>query len=108
VVAVTPSRVLIAEADEARALAPREVAPEAVAGVEELEPGHLAAVLELVTAAVPAPAPDMPRRPGARAAGAPAEPDAVDLLRKLGDLRDAGVLTEEEFTAKKAELLRRI
>jgi hypothetical protein len=32
----------------------------------------------------------------------------VDLLHKLGDLRDAGVLTEDEFSAKKAELLRRI
>jgi hypothetical protein len=29
-------------------------------------------------------------------------------LRKLGQLRDAGVLTEEEFAAKKAELLERM
>ncbi|QSR27258.1 hypothetical protein CFH99_16680 [Nocardioides aromaticivorans] len=34
--------------------------------------------------------------------------DALDQLRKLGELRDAGVLTEEEFTAKKADLLGRI
>ncbi len=101
VIAVTASRVLIADEEEARALAPGEVAPEAVAGVEELEPGHLAAVLELVTAAVPAADQPVPPR-------APARPDAVDLLQKLGDLRDAGVLTEEEFTTKKAELLRRI
>src|SRR5688572_3351477 len=71
VIAVTPSRVLIADELQARALAPGEVEPEAVAGVEELEPGHLAAVLELVTAAVPArPAPEASERPGARAAGA--------------------------------------
>jgi hypothetical protein len=40
--------------------------------------------------------------------GAPAPaaaPDAYDQLRKLGELRDAGVLTNEEFDAKKAALL---
>jgi large subunit ribosomal protein L7/L12 len=34
--------------------------------------------------------------------------DPLDQLRKLGELRDAGVLTDEEFEAKKAELLGRI
>ena len=34
--------------------------------------------------------------------------DLLELLRKLGDLRDAGVLTEEEFQAKKTEILARI
>ena len=29
-------------------------------------------------------------------------------LKKLGELRDAGVLTEEEFEKKKAELLDRL
>jgi len=29
-------------------------------------------------------------------------------LRKLGELRDAGILTEEEFAAKKSEILSRI
>ena len=43
--------------------------------------------------------------------GAPAappaapQPDLADQLRKLADLRDAGVLTEEEFAAQKAKLL---
>lgn len=32
----------------------------------------------------------------------------ADLLSRLGQLRDAGVLTEEEFKAKKAEILARI
>jgi hypothetical protein len=38
---------------------------------------------------------------------APAAPqtDLVEQLRKLGELRDAGILTEEEFTAQKAKLL---
>jgi hypothetical protein len=38
---------------------------------------------------------------------APAEPqpDLADRLRKLADLRDAGILTDEEFAAQKAKLL---
>ena len=34
--------------------------------------------------------------------------DPLDQIRKLAELRDAGVLTEAEFEAKKAELLRRV
>lgn len=34
-----------------------------------------------------------------------ARPDFTDTLRKLADLRDAGVLTEEEFARKKADIL---
>ena len=33
-------------------------------------------------------------------------PDLLDQLQKLGDLRDRGLLTEEEFAAQKAKLLR--
>ncbi len=36
------------------------------------------------------------------------DPDALEQLRKLGDLHTAGVLTDAEFDAKKAELLRRL
>jgi hypothetical protein len=32
----------------------------------------------------------------------------MDQLRKLGELRDAGILSEAEFAAKKAEILARI
>jgi Protein of unknown function (DUF2510)/Bacterial PH domain/Short C-terminal domain len=40
------------------------------------------------------------------AAPAPeAKPDLVEQLRRLGELRDAGILTEEEFAAQKAKLL---
>lgn len=35
-------------------------------------------------------------------------PDYVGQLSKLGELCDAGVLTEEEFAAKKAEILSRM
>lgn len=43
----------------------------------------------------------------APAGGAPAD-DPIAQLEKLGALRAAGVVTEEEFAAKKAELLARI
>ena len=34
-----------------------------------------------------------------------AEPDYVEELERLGDLRDKGIITEEEFEAKKNQLL---
>ena len=118
VAAVTPSRVIVASDDEARVIAPGELDPQELTGLDELEPGRLADVLELVTAAVPPPEPEPALAPepapvgaraaGARSAAATPAPEVVDLLHKLGDLRDAGVLTEDEFAAKKAELLRRI
>lgn len=37
-----------------------------------------------------------------------AEPDVLDQIQKLGQLHDAGVLTQEEFDAKKAALLDRL
>ena len=36
------------------------------------------------------------------------ESNSFVLLRELGDLRYDGILTEEEFAAKRAELLARI
>ena len=41
-------------------------------------------------------------------AAAPAAPDIAEQLHKLGSLRDAGVLSDAEFEAKKAELLARM
>ncbi len=35
-------------------------------------------------------------------------PDVMSQLKQLGELRDAGVLTEEEFQAKKTDLLGRL
>lgn len=37
-----------------------------------------------------------------------AAPDPIELLRRLGELRDAGIVTDAEFAAKKAELLSRL
>jgi membrane protease subunit (stomatin/prohibitin family) len=39
------------------------------------------------------------------AAPAPAAADPIDRLKELGELRDSGVLTEEEFQAQKAKVL---
>lgn len=36
------------------------------------------------------------------------QPDVMEQLRKLGELRDAGILTQEEFDAKKTQLLARV
>ena len=42
-----------------------------------------------------------------QAAAAPAEPDYTAELQQLAQLRSQGILTDEEFEAKKAELLAR-
>ena len=39
------------------------------------------------------------------APAAPAQPDMMEQLKKLGELRDAGILTEDEFAAQKARIL---
>jgi hypothetical protein len=38
-------------------------------------------------------------------AGRTSEPDMVDQIRRLGELRDQGLITAEEFEAKKTQLL---
>jgi len=66
-------------------------------------------------------APEAPNFVGAGPAATPAAETAkasiqppgdaatiLSLIEKLGELRDKGVLTEEEFTTKKAELLKRL
>jgi hypothetical protein len=61
-----------------------------------------------VVGGIPVP-PALKPVPGSSAPAARApDPDALEQLRKLGDLRKAGVLTDAEFEAKKAELLGRI
>jgi len=52
-------------------------------------------------------------QPGAAPAAAAAEAgvkpeDVMALLEKLGELKTKGILTEEEFSAKKAELLKKL
>ena len=93
------SRVLIASDGEARVMAPRRARPrgELAAGLDEL-PGR---PWPPCSSWSPPPSRRRRRWGARRRRGAPAAPppDVVDLLYKLGDLRDAGVLTEE-FAAK--------
>ena len=44
-------------------------------------------------------------KPGAAPAEASAEPSYLEELEKLAALHDQGIITEEEFQAKKAQLL---
>lgn len=58
-------------------------------------------IVDLVRARLSAP------KPPATATSA-GQPDIIGQIKQLGELKDAGVLSEEEFEAKKGELLRRL
>jgi uncharacterized Zn finger protein len=45
------------------------------------------------------------QQPPPQQAAAPAQDDMLTQLQKLGELKAAGVLTEEEFAAQKAKIL---
>jgi hypothetical protein len=52
------------------------------------------------------PQPDATSAPTPAAASLPVlSDDAYDQLKKLGELRDAGILTDDEFQAKKNQIL---
>jgi len=58
--------------------------------------------------AAPVAAAPVAAAPAAAAPAAASRPDAaaqLELLTKLGELKQSGILTEEEFQAKKAEIL---
>ena len=57
---------------------------------------QFAALRDAVQEAIAAPASDS------------AQADVIDQLRRLGELRDSGVITQDEFEAKKASLLGQI
>lgn len=46
-----------------------------------------------------------PPQPSAPAPAAAPDADPIAQLKELGELRDSGVLTEDEFAAQKAKLL---
>jgi hypothetical protein len=52
-----------------------------------------------------APAEPPPPPPPAPAPAAPAGPDVIQQLKDLADLKNQGILTEEEFAQQKAKLL---
>lgn len=53
----------------------------------------------------PPPPPTYAAPPPPPPAPAPSEPDVLEQLKTLGELKAAGVLTEEEFAAQKAKIL---
>ena len=69
-----------------------------VAGTAQTVAGRVAARQHAATAKTAA-------AQGARATPELLTDEVVDQLKKLAELRDAGVLTEKEFAAKKAKLL---
>jgi hypothetical protein len=56
-------------------------------------------------AAVPPPPAPVDAVPAAAPAGAGLTEDMIAQLKQLAELRDAGILTEEEFSAKKSSIL---
>ena len=50
-------------------------------------------------------APQQPQAAPAAAPPAPAAASTIDQLKELGELKNQGILTEEEFAAQKAKLL---
>jgi hypothetical protein len=54
------------------------------------------------------PAPAQEAAPAAPAAAAVRPEDVMATLEKLGELKAKGILTDEEFAAKKAELLKKL
>jgi len=66
-----------------------------------------AAANQAAKAQAAAPAPPAPDVAAAAAPAAPAalSDDVYDQLKKLGELREAGILTDEEFQAKKTQIL---
>ncbi len=71
---------------------------------EEITDAGMAAIEAEAVDAAPAPAPAAPPPPSAPPA-APAQPSYITELKNLAELRDAGIVTDEEFEAKKAQLL---
>jgi len=63
---------------------------------------HEEAQDEAIQQAQAAPA---PAEPAAPSGGGMSEMDRIDALKKLGDLHDSGVLTDEQFEAEKEKLI---
>jgi len=65
-----------------------------------------AAAAQAQAAPEPAGEPAAPEAPAPEAAAPQAiDSEQIELLKQLADLKDQGILTEEEFAAKKAQIL---
>jgi adenosylmethionine-8-amino-7-oxononanoate aminotransferase len=71
----------------------------------EQEQSQQIAELQAQQSAQQAAAQAPPPQAAAAAPSAPAEPDYMAELEKLSQLKNAGVITEDEFQAKKAQIL---
>jgi hypothetical protein len=86
-----------------------ETAPQAsVSSHAEVQPSVADRTFDLVAGLVVDRFPPKIRAPQEVASIPAAQIDVADQLHKLSSLRDAGVLTDQEFAAKKAELLARL
>ena len=63
---------------------------------------------QVLRGGAPASSAPPPPPPPAPSPAAPSGDEVLAQIRKLGELRDAGILTQEEFDTKKAELLKRL
>lgn len=82
--------------------------PVSQSAVEEAQPNIVDKTFDLVSGLVKDRFPSKAEPPKEIAAAPAAQVDVAEQLHKLGSLRDAGILTEEEFATKKAELLARL
>lgn len=71
-------------------------------------PGIKTLLTDLVLGKVPSAQPAPPAAAPHAPAPAPQAGNPVEQLQQLAQLRDAGILSEEEFAAKKAEILARM
>lgn len=92
--------------EDQRALAPEAVSGEAIPYPVE-KPTVTEQALSLVSGIIKDRLPTSAKTPPADPAPI-TTPDVTEVLSKLASLRDAGILTEVEFTAKKTELLGRL
>lgn len=90
-----------------RAAAPTAVAPPPAPSAVGGTPGATPTITEQALSLVSSLRKDRSAPPPPPAASAE-KPDVLEQLAKLAALRDAGVVTEDEFAAKKAELLSRM
>ncbi len=76
-----------------------------IAGTATAVSGHVAHRQQASRAQQMAGAPAAPAATPGPAPETPATVDVVQRLKQFAELRDQGILTEEEFTAQKAKLL---
>ena len=96
--------VLLAQADESRTTVTLNGS---IGGYGPIQKNHLKGEMNRLRNAIEVAAAQTPRTEVLTNDGAN-HGEPVEQLRKLGELRDAGVLTDAEFETKKADLLSRI